>query len=187
MKIIASLHEPAAGRLTIDGTTLGQFGKREYRANLGVVFADDGLFSGTVADNLSLFDPAVSRAEMEAALVRVGLIDEIERLPQGYATQVSEESGLLSTGQRRRLLLARALCRRPRLLLLDEVTANLDPVTEATLVESLKGVKAAKVFITHSERLLTQVDRVFRIEDGRFREEPRQPPGRSEPRVPAFA
>ncbi len=181
MKIIASLHEPAHGRVTLDGTALAQFGKREYRANLGVVFADDGLFAGTVADNLSLFDPAVSRAEMEAALVRVGLLEEIERLPQGYATQVSEESGLLSTGQRRRLLLARALCRRPRLLLLDEVTANLDPATETALVESLKGVKAAKVFITHSTRLLSQVDRVLRIEDGKLFEEPRG--GRPERRV----
>lgn len=120
-----------------------------------MVFADDGLF----ADNLSLFDPAVTRAEKEIALVRVGLIDEIERLPQGYATQVSEESGLLSTGQRRRLLL------------LDEVTANLDPDTETALVESLTGVKAAKVFITHSERLLAQVDRVLRIGDGRLFED----------------
>lgn len=168
MKILASLHEPAGGRVLVDGDTLAQFGKREYRANLGVVFADDGLFAGTVADNLSMFDPAVSRAEMTAALARVGLVEAIERLPQAYATLLSEESGLLSTGQRRRLLLARALCRRPRLLLLDEITANLDPETEAALVESLKDVRAAKVFVTHSERLTTRVDRVFRIEGGRL-------------------
>ena len=168
MKILASLHEPAQGRVVVDGAPLDQFGRRAFRDNLGVVFADDGLFAGTVADNLSLFDPSVSRAEMEAALVRVGLAEEIERLPQGFATPISEENGLLSTGQRRRLLLARALCRRPRLLLLDEVTANLDPETEAALVESLRAVRAAKVFVTHSERLLDQVDRVLRIEDRRL-------------------
>lgn len=168
MKILASLHEPAHGRVVVDGAPLDQFGRRAFRDNLGVVFADDGLFAGTVADNLSLFDPSVSRAEMEAAVVRVGLAEEIERLPQGFATQISEENGLLSTGQRRRLVLARALCRRPRLLLLDEVTANLDPETEAALVESLRSVRAAKVFVTHSERLLDQVDRVLRIEDRRL-------------------
>ncbi len=168
MKILASLHEPAHGRVVVDGAPLDQFGRRAYRDNLGVVFADDGLFSGTVADNLSLFDPSVSRAEMEAALVRVGLAEEIERLPQGFATQISEENGLLSTGQRRRLILARALCRRPRLLLLDEVTANLDPETETALVDSLRSVRAAKVFVTHSERLLDQVDRVLRIENRRL-------------------
>ncbi len=168
MKILASLHEPAHGRVVVDGAPLDQFGRRAYRDNLGVVFADDGLFSGTVADNLSLFDPSVSRAEMEAALVRVGLAEEIERLSQGFATQISEENGLLSTGQRRRLILARALCRRPRLLLLDEVTANLDPETETALVDSLRSVRAAKVFVTHSERLLDQVDRVLRIENRRL-------------------
>ncbi|MBY0299620.1 MAG: peptidase domain-containing ABC transporter [Methylobacterium sp.] len=175
MRILASLAAPAAGSLTVDGAPLSQFGKREYRANLGVVFADDGLFAGTVADNLSLFDPAVSHAQMEAALVQVGLREEIERLPQGYATHVSEEGSVLSTGQRRRLLLARALCRRPKLMLLDEVTANLDPETETALVTSLKAVPAAKVFITHSERLLDQVDRVLRIENGRLIEVPRPP------------
>lgn len=168
MKILASLHEPAHGRVVVDGAPLDQFGRRAFRDNLGVVFADDGLFAGTVADNLSLFDPSVSRAEMEAALVRVGLAEEIERLPQGFATQISEENGLLSTGQRRRLILARALCRRPRLLLLDEVTANLDPETETALVDSLRSVRAAKVFVTHSERLLDQVDRVLRIEGRRL-------------------
>ena len=182
MRVLASLTEPAGGALTVDGAALSQFGKREYRSNLGVVFADDGLFAGTVADNLSLFDSAVSQAQMEAALVRVGLRDEIERLPQGYATHVSEESSVLSTGQRRRLLLARALCRRPRLMLLDEVTANLDPATEIALVASLKEVKAAKVFITHSERLLDHVDRVLRIENGRLTEESRPP---AKPGVPA--
>ncbi len=93
---------------------------------------------------------------MEAALTRVSLREEIERLPQGYATHVSEEGSVLSTGQRRRLLLARAICRRPRLMLLDEVTANLDPATETALVESLKGVKAAKVFITHPSACSTR-------------------------------
>ncbi|MGY2050800.1 peptidase domain-containing ABC transporter [Methylobacterium sp. JK268] len=175
MRVLASLTDPAEGRVTVDGAPLAEFGKREYRANLGVVFADDGLFAGTVADNLSLFDPAVSHAEMEAALDRVGLRHEVERLPQGYATHVSEEGSVLSTGQRRRLLLARALCRRPALMLLDEVTANLDPETEAALVASLRDVKAAKVFITHSERLLDQVDRIYRIADGRLTEEPRPP------------
>jgi ATP-binding cassette, subfamily B, bacterial CvaB/MchF/RaxB len=168
LKVLASLHEPAAGRLTVDGAALEQFGRREFRANLGVVFADDGLFAGTVADNLALFDPSVTRAQMDSALDEVGLREAIDALPQGLATLVSEESGLLSTGQRRRLLVARALCRRPRLLLLDEVTANLDPETERALVEGLRRVRAAKVYVTHSRQLLAGVDRVLRVADGRL-------------------
>ena len=166
LKVIASLYDPAEGRVLVDGMPIAQFGKREYRANIGAVFADDGVFAGTVAENLALFDPGVTLATMMAALDSVGLRDEVERLPQGLATLLSDESSILSTGQRRRLLLARAICRAPRLLLLDEVTANLDPATEAALVAGLRHVAAAKIFVTHSETLIHQVDRVFRVRDG---------------------
>ena len=172
LKVLASLHEPAAGHLSVDGATLDQFGRREFRANLGVVFADDGLFAGTVADNLALFDPAVTRAQMEHALDQVGLREAVDALPQGFATLVSEESGLLSTGQRRRLLVARALCRRPRLLLLDEVTANLDPETERALIAGLRHIGAAKIYVTHSPHVLAGVDRVLRVANGRLVTEP---------------
>jgi ATP-binding cassette subfamily B protein RaxB len=78
----------------------------------------------------------------------------------------------MSTGQRRRLLLARAICRKPRLLLLDEVTANLDPQTEEKIVGALKLIPAAKIFVTHSDRLLRQVDRSYRAIGGRLIEIP---------------
>ena len=83
-----------------------------------------------------------------------------------FATLLSNESPLLSTGQRRRLILARALCRRPRLLLLDEVTANLDPASEAELVQALLRFPAAKVFVTHSRHVLPFADRVLTVRDG---------------------
>ena len=118
-----------------------------------------------------MYDPGVSFDDMQSALETVGLLDDIHRLPQGFATLLAEESRILSTGQRRRLLLARALCRRPRLLLLDEVTANLDPATEVQVVESLLATRAAKIFVTHSEKLLPYVDRVYRVGGGRVVEE----------------
>jgi ATP-binding cassette subfamily B protein RaxB len=105
---------------------------------------------------------------MERALEAVGLLDEVERLPQGFATLLSAEATILSTGQRRRLLAARAICRSPRLYLLDEVTANLDPVSERALVDGLVRQPGAKVFVTHSPALLTRVDTVYAVEDGRL-------------------
>ncbi|ACA18135.1 ABC transporter related [Methylobacterium sp. 4-46] len=168
LRVLASLAEPAQGQVLVDGRPLAQFGLHEYRANIGCVFADDRLFAGTVAENLAMYSPDITRLQMEAALSVVGLRDEVEALPQGYATFVSDESNLLSTGQRRRLILARALCRRPRLLLLDEVTANLDPVSEAKLVQALVRVPAAKVFVTHSPHLLPFVGRVLKVEGGRL-------------------
>jgi ATP-binding cassette subfamily B protein RaxB len=171
LKVIASIAPAAGGSILVDGQPLDQFGVREYRAHLGAVFADDGVFAGTVAENLAMFDSSIRFEDMEHALATVGLLEEVRRLPQGFATPLSEESRVMSTGQRRRLLLARALCRRPRLLLLDEVTANLDPATEAQLVRGLLATRAAKVFVTHSEKLLPFVDRVYRVAEGRVFED----------------
>jgi ATP-binding cassette subfamily B protein RaxB len=166
LKIVASLHHAEKGQFLVDDRPLEEFGLYPYRMNVGAVFADDGVIAGSVLDNLSMFSPSIAMSTIEEALETVGLLDDVLRLPQGLATRVTNESAILSTGQRRRLLLARALCRRPRLLLLDEVTANLDAASEERLVKSLMAFPAAKLFVTHSEKLLPMVDRVYRIENG---------------------
>jgi ATP-binding cassette subfamily B protein RaxB len=170
LKVLASLQQPAAGRVLIDGQSLEAFGLQEYRANIGAVFAEDSLFAGTVFDNITMYSPDISRAHVEDALRTVDLLDEIYQLPQSLATMVASESPILSTGQKRRLLLARAICRRPSILLLDEVTANLDPATEDRIVRALLNVPAAKVFVTHSDRLLTRVDKAYRVVDGQLQD-----------------
>jgi ATP-binding cassette subfamily B protein RaxB len=172
LKVIASLHKPSSGTVMVDGQPLDAFGLHEYRANISAVFPEDALFAGSVTDNLTMFAPDVSRQQIEQALLAVDLLEEIYRLPQGFATLLSDESPVMSTGQRRRLLLARAICRKPRLLLLDEVTANLDPQTEEKIVGALKLIPAAKIFVTHSDRLLRQVDRSYRAIGGRLIEIP---------------
>lgn len=172
LKVIASLHRPSSGTVMVDGQPLDAFGLHEYRANISAVFPEDALFAGSVTDNLTMFAPDVSRQQIEQALLAVDLLEEIYRLPQGFATLLSDESPVMSTGQRRRLLLARAICRKPRLLLLDEVTANLDPQTEEKIVGALKLIPAAKIFVTHSDRLLRQVDRSYRAIGGRLIEIP---------------
>lgn len=168
LRILASLHPVRRGRMLVDGRALDAFGVHEYRANIGCVFADDQLFAGTVAENVALYSPDVTQAQIGEALSEVGLLDAVHGLPQGFATMLSDESPLLSTGQRRRLILARALCRRPRLLLLDEVTANLDPASEAELVRALLRFPAAKVFVTHSRHVLPYADRVLTVRGGRL-------------------
>lgn len=174
LRVLASLHTAHQGHVVIDGQPLDRFGIREFRGNIGAVFADDGLFSGTVAENLSLFDPEISTETMERALEKVGLLEDIMRLPQRLATPVSEESTLLSTGMRRRLLAARAICRAPKLFLFDEVTANLDPVSEEALVKGILSVPGAKVFVTHSGALLGHVDKVYRVKGGELVEVPEE-------------
>jgi ATP-binding cassette subfamily B protein RaxB len=144
------------------------------QANQIRLWQEIGLFAGTVAENLAMFVPDITRATMETTLRAVGLLDEIYALPQGLATPLSNESAVLSTGQRRRLIVARALCRNPRLLLLDEVTANLDPQSEMELVRSLMQIPTAKIFVTHSANLLSSVDRILRVGDAEVREVPRK-------------
>lgn len=174
LKVLASLSKPTSGRLLVDGKPLDQFGLHEYRANLGVAFADDGLFAGTVAENISMFSPDVTLDQMHDALEFVGLLGTIYALPQKMTTLISDEAAILSTGQRKRLVLARALCRNPRLLLLDEISANLDRDSEAALVDSLMDLPVAKVFVTHSPSLLARVDRVYAIRNGMLQEMSRQ-------------
>lgn len=166
LKVIASVSPATSGGVFIDGQPLMNFGLAEYRNNIGAVFAEDALFAATIAENVSLFDPEISRERIETALAMVGLEREIEALPQGLATLVSQNSSLLSTGQRRRLLAARIICRRPRLMLFDEITANLDRQTEIDLLEALCKTPGAKIFVTHSDRLLGYVDRAYSIADG---------------------
>ncbi|GJE19358.1 peptidase domain-containing ABC transporter [Methylobacterium marchantiae] len=166
LKVIASVTQPTSGSLLVDGQSLGRFGVMEYRSNLGVVFAEDGLFTATIVENVSLFDPDMPIERIRHALSTVGLDAEMDALPQGIATIVANNNSLLSTGQRRRVLAARAICRQPRLMLFDEITANLDAATEKDLLESLCRLPGAKIFVTHSDRVLAYVDRAYRLEDG---------------------
>jgi ATP-binding cassette subfamily B protein RaxB len=168
LKVIASVAAPTSGALLIDGQPMSRFGLIEYRNNIGAVFAEDGLFQASIAENVSMFDPDISLDRVQEALSMVGLTDEVEALPQGLATIVANNNTLLSTGQRRRLLAARAICRRPRLMLFDEITANLDADTERHLLDAICPLPGGKIFVTHSERLLNYVDRAYLLKEGRL-------------------
>lgn len=168
LKVIASVADPTSGSVLVDGQPLSRFGLIEYRNNIGAVFAEDGLFQATIVENVSMFDPEISLERVQEALELVGLTPEIESLPAGLATIVANNNTLLSTGQRRRLLAARVICRRPRLMLFDEITANLDSRTEQALLEAICPLPGAKIFVTHSDRLLAYVDRAYRLKDGKL-------------------
>jgi ATP-binding cassette subfamily B protein RaxB len=177
LKVIASVADPTSGSLLVDGQPLSRFGLIEYRNNIGAVFAEDGLFQATIVENVSMFDPDVSLERVQEALELVGLTSEIESLPAGLATIVANNNTLLSTGQRRRLLAARVICRRPKLMLFDEITANLDSKTEHALLEAICPLPGAKIFVTHSERLLDYVDRAYRLMNGKLEPVEAKQPG----------
>ena len=168
LRVLAGLTPLAEGDMLVDGLPLARFGLDAYRSGLGAVFADDGLLSGPVYENVTLFDRSIAPETVFECLRAADIWDEVQALPQGLATRIADENAILSSGQRRRLLLARALCHRPRLLILDEITANLDARAEARMLERLRRLDCIEIVATHSPAVMAAAADLYEIRDGRL-------------------
>ncbi|WP_239806117.1 ABC transporter ATP-binding protein [Croceicoccus hydrothermalis] len=162
-----------SGSLTIDGVTLGNDNRRAWREYVSLVPQDPVLFHGSIRENLHLVRPDATDAEMEEALETAHILATIRRLPHGLDTAVGDRGQMLSGGERQRLALARALLRKPALLVLDEATSALDSVTEAEVVRALADIRheTSILAITHRPALLDVADHVVLLRDGRIVEE----------------
>lgn len=176
LKMLAGLYEPSTGTVEIDGTPLKQWGLTAYRRNIGLLLGADKLMHGSITENVTAFDLDPDPARVMEALRIACLLEAVAELPRGIDTVISEENGVLSSGQRRRLMLARALYHQPPLLLLDEVTANLDAETAAAVIANLAAHPATKVITSHDLQVLQNCSRVFRMEAGRLAPVLHQPP-----------
>ena len=125
-KLVARFYDPDGGRVLIDGHDLRDVTEQSLRSQLGIVPQEGFLFSGTIRDNIAFGAPGASPEEVEAAARAVGAHEFIERLPDGYDTEVGERGGHLSAGQRQLVAFARAAAADPRVLILDEATSNVD-------------------------------------------------------------
>jgi ATP-binding cassette subfamily B protein RaxB len=136
---------------------------KAWRSQVGVVAQDDQLISGSIADNIAFFDHDLNMVAVCQAAMAAGIHDEIMRMPMQYLSLVGEMGAALSGGQKQRILLARALYRRPRVLLLDEGTANLDEASEMRIVDLLDSLDVTRVVIAHRPALIQRAQRVIRI------------------------
>ena len=169
MNILVGLYRPDEGTVFVDGTPLETFGLRNYRSQIGVVLQDDQLFNGTIAENISLFDPEEDRERVVHAARKAMVHDEIAAFTMGYESPVGEAGTALSGGQRQRVMLARALYGNPRILFMDEGMANLDVALERQVVESLAGLGLTTVVVAHRPETIRAADRVFEVAGGGVR------------------
>jgi subfamily B ATP-binding cassette protein HlyB/CyaB len=162
-KLLLGFYQPGDGQIQLDGRDIRFLAANELRQTFGVVPQETVLFSGTVYDNLAMAHPHASFADVIEACKAAEIHETIEKLPNGYQTEIGERGTGLSGGQRQRLAIARALLKKPRILIFDEAVSNLDQQTAeqfARTVNSLKG-KVTMLFITHQVPRGLQVDEVF--------------------------
>jgi ATP-binding cassette subfamily B protein RaxB len=170
-KILLGLLDPEQGTISIGGIDLRRLGKARYRALLGAVLQEDSLFTGSIADNISFFDPEATATRIEAAARLAHIHDDIVTMPMGYHSLVGDMGSTLSGGQKQRLLLARALYRRPRILLLDEATSHLDVAREREVNVAIARLRITRIVIAHRPETIASAGRVIELQASRFAEE----------------
>lgn len=170
VKLTARFYDPTSGTISVDGILLTQMAMAPFRRKLGYVPQEPFLFSGTVLSNIRYASPNATDLEVERAARAVGAHEFIASLPQGYLTPVTAGGRSLSAGQRQLLCLARAELVRPKILILDEATANLDLDTEAEVQRAMRRVARGRTTLLIAHRLQTAraADRIIVIEEGKI-------------------
>jgi ATP-binding cassette, subfamily B, bacterial len=160
--------EPLAGTIEFDGIDLRGVAPNSIRSRVGFVFQSESLFSISIEDNIRYGSPGASDAQVREAAALAGAAEFIERLPDGYSTILGRRGARLSVGQKQRIAIARALLRRPDILVLDEPAAPLDPSSEAELIATLNMLARDRIvlIVAHRGGTLAACDRVFFIHDG---------------------
>ena len=161
LSLLMGFCRPDAGRILVDDIDLRDMDLKSYRSQIAVVPQNTILFSGTLRDNIAYAAPDATDEEILAVIDEIGLRDMVDRLPKGIYTNLVEHGGNFSGGQRQRIAIARALIRRPRLIIFDEATSALDPNTTQSILHLLKEINQTLgvtiVVITHEMRVIEQI------------------------------
>jgi ATP-binding cassette subfamily B protein len=168
--LILGLRHPTVGRILFDGVDLQRLDLRSVRQQMGVVSQSLSLFGMTIRENIALTDPTLSLSDIESAARLACVHEDVMAQPLGYNTPLLDRGGALSGGQRQRLALARALVRRPAILVLDEATSALDASTEREVQLSLAGLSCTRIVIAHRLSTIRQADLIVVMENGRIAE-----------------
>ena len=169
-KLVARFYDPQRGRVLVDGHDLVDLRAGSLRSQLGIVPQEGFLFSGTIRDNIAFGRPDASEEEIRSAAAAVGADAFVDRLPDGFETEVGERGIHLSAGQRQLVAFARALLAEPRILILDEATSNVDVRTERIIERGLERLLAGRTAIVIAHRLSTirRAGRIVVLEHGQI-------------------
>ncbi|WP_210364693.1 ABC transporter ATP-binding protein [Bacillus sp. REN3] len=168
MNLLFRFYDPQEGRITIDGMNIRDIPKQTLRQHMGIVLQDPFLFTGTVASNVSLEHPSITREQVEQALASVGADRVLKGLENGYDEPVIEKASTLSSGQRQLISFARALAFDPAILILDEATSSIDTETESIIQDAMEVLKEGRTTFIIAHRLSTirNADQILVLEKG---------------------
>jgi ABC-type multidrug transport system fused ATPase/permease subunit len=175
---LLGLYAPTSGQILIDGQQIDRIALHSLRSQIGVVDQSTFLFSGSIAENISLGQQNASSKDIQQAAIMAGADEFISTMPMGYETQIGEGGGMLSGGQRQRIAIARALVGDPSLLIFDEATSSLDTESERIIQKNLESICRDRSAIIIAHRLSTVrdadlilvLDKGVLIESGSHRE-----------------
>jgi len=173
-KIILGLLKPEEGEVLYGGIDIRRLGLERYRNQVGAVMQDDQLFAGSIADNIACFDPESNPLRIEAAARFAAIHDDIAKMPMGYQSLVGDMGSALSGGQKQRILLARALYRKPSLLVLDEATSHLDIERERQINASVTRMPITRIVIAHRPETIVSAQRALLVANGAVQPIPSQ-------------
>jgi ATP-binding cassette, subfamily B, bacterial CvaB/MchF/RaxB len=171
VKVVLGLLNPEDGDVLVGGVPIKQLGLEQFRKMVGTVMQDDSLFTGSIFDNITMFDPLPRQAQVEECARLAAIYDEICGMPMGFNTLVGDIGTGLSGGQKQRLLLARALYKHPRILVLDEATSHLDVVNEGAVNNAVRALNLTRIVVAHRPETLAMADRVLVLDRGKLVQE----------------
>ena len=167
MRLILGFETPQKGAIYFDGMDLNTLDLKSLRRKIGVVMQNGKLFQGDIYSNIAVSAPGLTAEGAMRAAEAAGMADDINNMPMGLHTIISEGGGGISGGQRQRLLIARAIAPNPRVLMFDEATSALDNLTQKQVSESLDRLKCTRIVIAHRLSTIRQCDRIIVLDKGR--------------------